>query len=84
MKDDQFLHTNCLLVREATEFVFIKNGSNICDLSKEMTYQLIYLQVVAELGTADMSGSTNDLGLAPGGTVKLIKSSSLSPDSSNK
>lgn len=38
---------------------------------------ILHFWVVAEILPPDMSGSPNDFGLAPGGTVKLLKSSSL-------
>lgn len=37
----------------------------------------LHLWVVAEFTTADQAGSTSDLGLAPGGRVKLIKSNTI-------
>ncbi|XP_020612884.1 WD repeat-containing protein 60-like, partial [Orbicella faveolata] len=38
----------------------------------------IYLWVVVELDRANTAGSESDLGLSPGGKIKLIKSSSIS------
>jgi len=37
----------------------------------------VRLQVVAELGQPDEAGSLTDLGLRPGGRVKLIKSNTI-------
>ena len=37
----------------------------------------LWLQVVAELGHRDEAGSLTDLGLRPGGRVKLIKSNTV-------
>ena len=38
---------------------------------------VILLQVVAELSHPDVAGSESDLGLSPGGKIKLIKSSTI-------
>jgi len=37
----------------------------------------LWLQVVAELGQPDEAGSLTDLGLRPGGRIKLIKSNTV-------
>ena len=37
----------------------------------------LWMQVVAELGQPDEAGSLTDLGLRPGGRVKLIKSNTV-------
>jgi len=37
----------------------------------------VWLQVVAELSQPDEAGSLTDLGLRPGGRVKLIKSNTV-------
>jgi len=54
-----------------------------------LSYQLATLEensqvnlwVVAEINTPDLAGSESDLGLAPGGRIKLIKSSSIQLES---
>ncbi|CAD5110844.1 DgyrCDS205 [Dimorphilus gyrociliatus] len=60
---------------------FTKNGSSI----EGLTFQIatldesgvVSLWVVAEISNPDPAGSQTDFGLAPGGRVKLIKSSSI-------
>ena len=45
---------------------------------------MLPLQVVTEIPSPDMAGSEVDLGLAPGGRVKLLRSSAIVLDNPNK
>ena len=45
---------------------------------------LLPLQVVTEIPSPDLAGSEVDLGLAPGGRVKLLRSSAIVLDNPNK
>ena len=42
-----------------------------------MSYIPFIVQVVAEITHPDFAGSESDLGLSPGGKIKLIKSSTI-------
>ncbi|XP_048236480.1 cytoplasmic dynein 2 intermediate chain 1-like isoform X2 [Haliotis rufescens] len=62
------------------------------DLGSGLSFQLasveqnavVNLWVVAEISSPDMAGSESDLGLAPGGRIKLLKSSSVTLRSPNR
>ncbi|XP_067686428.1 cytoplasmic dynein 2 intermediate chain 1-like isoform X2 [Haliotis asinina] len=62
------------------------------DLGSGLSFQLasaeqnavVNLWVVAEISAPDMAGSESDLGLAPGGRIKLLKSSSVILQSPNR
>ncbi|KAL4229411.1 WD repeat-containing protein 60 [Mactra antiquata] len=62
------------------------------DTSSGLSFQLVsteesavlHFWVVAEIGIKDIAGSENDLGLAPGAGVKLLKSSSLTLNNPSK
>ncbi|XP_046582184.1 cytoplasmic dynein 2 intermediate chain 1-like isoform X1 [Haliotis rubra] len=62
------------------------------DLGSGLSFQLasveqnavVNLWVVAEISAPDMAGSESDLGLAPGGRIKLLKSSSVTLQSPNR
>ncbi|XP_012946407.1 WD repeat-containing protein 60 [Aplysia californica] len=45
---------------------------------------VVNLWVVAEIATPDPAGSTNDLGLSPGGKIKLMRSSAVTLSNPNK
>ena len=47
-------------------------------------YFVAFPQVVTEIASPDMAGSEIDLGLAPGGRVKLLRSSAITLDNPNK
>lgn len=49
--------------------------------SVDRNYFFVSLQVVAEISTPDMGGSEIDLGLSPGGKIKVVISSSIKLDS---
>lgn len=51
---------------------FIRGATNV--------QPVLLVQVVAEIPTPDPAGSPSDLGLLPGGRVKLLKSSSFALD----
>ncbi|XP_053408789.1 cytoplasmic dynein 2 intermediate chain 1-like isoform X3 [Mercenaria mercenaria] len=62
------------------------------DTSSGLSFQLVsteesavlHFWVVAEIGIPEIAGSENDLGLAPGAGVKLLKSSSLTMSNPSK
>ncbi|KAJ7386827.1 hypothetical protein OS493_006857 [Desmophyllum pertusum] len=81
----QYFPSSCLVT--AATSARASGGSNLMsDDMLGLSFQLatleenaaIYLWVVVELDRANSAGSESDLGLSPGGKIKLMKSSSIS------
>ncbi|XP_041371733.1 cytoplasmic dynein 2 intermediate chain 1-like isoform X2 [Gigantopelta aegis] len=69
-----------------------QKNENVNDVSTGLSFQLATLEengivclwVIAEISNPDAAGSEHDLGLAPGGRIKLLKSSSITIENPRK